>query len=96
LTAGLYAEAHFQAHRVEAPLIVNANALVTRSDGIQVVEVRPTGAHYQAVVLGRDYGATVELTAGVAEGDTVVVNPSDDVIEGAKLHVLRPPPPPEH
>lgn len=96
LTAGLYAEAHFQAHRVQAPLIVNANALVTRSDGIQVVEVRPTGAHYQQVVLGRDYGATVELTAGVAEGDTVVVNPSDDVIEGAKLRVLRPPPPPEH
>jgi RND family efflux transporter MFP subunit len=96
LAAGLYAEAHFHADRVVAPLVVAANALVTRSDGIQVVEVRPTGAHYQHVALGRDYGATVELTDGATEGDTVVVNPSDDVIEGAKLHVLPPPPAPEH
>jgi multidrug efflux system membrane fusion protein len=96
LAAGLYAEAHFHADRVVAPLVVAANALVTRSDGIQVVEVRPEGAHYQHVALGRDYGATVELTDGATEGDTVVVNPSDDVIEGAKLHVLPPPPAPEH
>ena len=96
LAAGLYAEAHFHADRVVAPLVVAANALVTRSDGIQVVEVRPAGAHYQHVALGRDYGATVELTDGATEGDTVVVNPSDDVIEGAKLHVLPPPPAPEH
>jgi membrane fusion protein (multidrug efflux system) len=96
LVAGLYAEAHFHADRVVAPLVVTASALVTRSDGIQVVEVRPTGAHYQHVALGRDYGATVELTDGATEGDTVVVNPSDDVIEGAKLHVLPPPPAPEH
>jgi multidrug efflux pump subunit AcrA (membrane-fusion protein) len=96
LVAGLYAEAHFHAGRVVSPLVVSANALVTRSEGVQVVEVRPTGAHYQRVALGRDYGATVELTDGVTEGDTVVVNPSDDVIEGAKLHVLAPPPAPEH
>jgi hypothetical protein len=61
-----------------------------------VVEVLPTGAHYQHVALGRDYGATVELTDGATEGDTLVVNPSDDVIEGTKLHVLPPPPAPEH
>jgi membrane fusion protein, multidrug efflux system len=96
LVAGLYAQAHFHADRVVTPLVVNANALVTRSDGIQVVEVRATGAHYQKVGLGRDYGAEVELTDGAEEGDTVVVNPSDDVIEGAKLHVLPPPPAPEH
>jgi multidrug efflux pump subunit AcrA (membrane-fusion protein) len=96
LVAGLYAEAHFHADRVVAPLVVNASALVTRSDGIQIVEVRPTGAHYQRVALGRDYGAEVELSDGAMEGDTVVVNPSDDVVEGAKLHILKPPPPPEH
>jgi RND family efflux transporter MFP subunit len=96
LAAGLYAEAHFHADRVVTPLLVNASALVTRSDGIQVVQVRPTGAHYQHVALGRDYGSEVELSDGATEGDTVVVNPSDDVVEGAKLHVLRPPPTPEH
>jgi membrane fusion protein, multidrug efflux system len=96
LVAGLYAEAHFHADRVVAPLLVNASALVTRSDGIQLVEVRPAGAHYQKVALGRDYGSEVELTDGATEGDTVVVNPGDEVVEGAKLHVLRPPPPPEH
>lgn len=98
LVPGLYAQVHFHiATRTDAPLLVAANALVTRADGPQVVEVRPNStAHYQRVELGRDYGSEVELAAGAVAGDTVVTNPTDDVIEGARLKVVRPPPAPEH
>ena len=90
LVPGLYADVHFQVDRSAAPLIVTANALVTRSDGPQVVEVRSDStAHFDPVRLGRDYGSEVELTDGVTEGATVVVNPSDDVIEGARLRVVN-------
>jgi RND family efflux transporter MFP subunit len=98
LVPGLYAQVHFHVSKgADAPLLVTANALVTRSDGPQVVEVRPGGtAHFQRVELGRDYGSEVELAAGAVAGDTVVTNPSDDVIEGARLRIVRPPPAPEH
>lgn len=90
LVPGLYADVHFQIDRSAAPLLVTANALVTRSDGPQVVEVRSDStAHFSPIRLGRDYGSEVELTDGVTEGATVVVNPSDDVIEGARLRVVN-------
>lgn len=90
LVPGLYADVHFQVDRSAAPLMVTANALVTRSDGPQVVEVTSdTTAHFQPIKIGRDYGSEVELTDGVSEGATVVVNPSDDVIEGARLRVVN-------
>ena len=90
LVPGLYADVHFQVDRSAAPLLVTANALVTRSDGPQVVEVRADStAHFSPIRLGRDYGSEVELTDGVTEGATVVVNPSDDVIEGARLRVVN-------
>jgi RND family efflux transporter MFP subunit len=89
LVPGLYAEVHFQIDRSSAPLVVTANALVTRADGPQVVEVRADStAHFSPVRLGRDYGSQVELTDGVTEGATVVVNPSDDVVEGVRLRIV--------
>jgi RND family efflux transporter MFP subunit len=89
LVPGLYAEVHFQIDRRSAPLIVPANALVTRSDGPLVVELSADStAHFTPVRLGRDYGSQVELTDGIDDGTTVVVNPSDDVVEGARLRVV--------
>lgn len=39
--------------------------------------------HFDTVQVGRDYGAETEILSGVAEGQLVVVNPGDEVREGA-------------
>jgi multidrug efflux pump subunit AcrA (membrane-fusion protein) len=44
--------------------------------------------HYQKVELGRDYGNSLEVTAGLADSATVVVNPSDDLHDGLTVRVL--------
>ena len=44
--------------------------------------------HYVKVVLGRDFGADVEVLADVPEGSRLILNPSDDVVEGLKVHVI--------
>jgi multidrug efflux pump subunit AcrA (membrane-fusion protein) len=44
---------------------------------------QPRQIHLQKVELGRDYGPQTEVTAGLKAGEYVVVNPSDDVREGA-------------
>jgi class 3 adenylate cyclase len=38
--------------------------------------------HYRTVELGRDFGAEIQVIAGLNAGETVVVHPGDDLAEG--------------
>jgi hypothetical protein len=38
--------------------------------------------HYRTVQLGRDFGSETEVLVGIDSGETVVVNPRDDLPEG--------------
>jgi hypothetical protein len=44
--------------------------------------------HYIKVTLGRDYGSEVEVLTDVPDGARLILNPSDDVVEGLKVHVI--------
>jgi multidrug efflux pump subunit AcrA (membrane-fusion protein) len=41
--------------------------------------------HYQLVTVGRDYGAQVEIVSGIAEGQKVVMNVTDEMPEGTPV-----------
>ena len=41
--------------------------------------------HIQLVQLGRDTGESVEVLSGLNEGDQVVINAGDKVLEGVKV-----------
>ena len=41
--------------------------------------------HFEPVTVGRDYGTDIEITGGLKEGDRVIINPSDEVREGAEV-----------
>jgi RND family efflux transporter MFP subunit len=43
----------------------------------------------QQVSIGRDYGAATEILSGLNTGDMVVVNPNDDVRDGAKVRATQ-------
>jgi RND family efflux transporter MFP subunit len=89
LLPGMYAQVHFRIQRDHPPLIIQANTLVIRPDGPQVAVVGPDHVvHFQKIELGRDYGNSVEITSGVADGASVVVNPSDDIHDGLRVRVL--------
>jgi multidrug efflux pump subunit AcrA (membrane-fusion protein) len=54
------------------------------SEGMdQAVLARARIVHFQKVQPGRDFGTTLEILSGVADGEYVVVNPGDAVKEGA-------------
>jgi hypothetical protein len=38
--------------------------------------------------LGRDFGATIEVIAGLKPGDKVVVHPGDDLPEGTVVEAV--------
>jgi RND family efflux transporter MFP subunit len=94
LVPGMYAQARLHlVHRAPA-LIVPASALVLRSSGTQVAVVDSTGPgkattiHLVPVVVGRDFGGTMEIQSGLTEGATIVSNPNADLTDGMTVQVV--------
>jgi RND family efflux transporter MFP subunit len=73
-------------HTAES-LIIPANTLLFRSEGLRVGVVRNDRAQLVPVTIGRDYGSSVEVTAGLVPGDLVIVNPSDSLTTGTQVRV---------
>jgi RND family efflux transporter MFP subunit len=89
LLPGMYAQVQFVLNRATAPLMVPANALVTRSEGTMVAIVgADQTVHYQKVTLGRDYGTEVEIVSGLEGAEQLVVNPTDEVAEGIRVKAV--------
>ncbi len=85
---GMYAQVQLALGVGSPPLRVPATALLIRDGPPQVVTVAPDStAHYQTVTIGRDLGSWVEVTGGLADGSMVVVNPADDLRDGARVRV---------
>jgi multidrug efflux pump subunit AcrA (membrane-fusion protein) len=85
LLPGMYGVITFQNVRTAPPLIIPSDALIYRSQGTMVAVVRNNTVHLQPIVVGRDYGAQLEVLGGLNEGDLVAINPSDVATEGAKV-----------
>jgi RND family efflux transporter MFP subunit len=89
LLPGMYAQVKFILNRAAPPLMVPANAIVVRADGPQVAIVgADQKVHYQKVAIGRDYGTEVEIASGLQGNEQLVVNPTDDVVEGVKVQAV--------
>jgi RND family efflux transporter MFP subunit len=67
-------------------LVIPADTLLFRSEGLRVGVVRNDHAELVPITIGRDYGSTVEVVNGLKASDQVIVNPSDSLISGAPVH----------
>ena len=67
-------------------LTIPANTLLFRSEGLRVGVVRNGRAELVPITIGRDFGATVEVVAGLRPIDQVIVNPSDSLTGGSEVH----------
>lgn len=83
LLPGMYAQVKLTARRSAIPMMVPSSALVVRSDGQYVPILDDKNhIHYTKVVLGRDFGAELEITSGLQPGQRVVLDATDDIQEG--------------
>jgi RND family efflux transporter MFP subunit len=90
LFPGMFSYVRFKLQTTAPSMIVPANVLVVDARGTQVVVVDDANTvHFAKVILGRDYGATVEVLSGVRAGERVVANPGDGLAEGTKVEVLQ-------
>ena len=90
LLVGMYLTIRFQVQQDEPALVVPANTVDIRREGPRVLVMTPDKTlKYQKVKLGRDFGKTIEIVEGLTGNESLVVNPSTDLVEGMKVEVAR-------
>jgi RND family efflux transporter MFP subunit len=88
LLAGSYVQVRFKDAKLDAVLSIPANALLFRIDGTMVGVVGADNhATLRKVVMGRDFGMTVEILEGLTASDRVIVNPPDSLVDGSQVRV---------
>jgi RND family efflux transporter MFP subunit len=86
LLPGMYAQVDLSSARTDPPLLVPSDALIARGSGTMVAVVRRDHTvHLQRVEVGRDYGDRLEVTSGLADGDSIIANPADTTREGMEV-----------
>ena len=90
LLAGSYAQVRFKDAKPDAVLTIPANALLFRIEGTMVGVVGADNhVALRTVVMGRDFGSTVEVLSGVTAADRVVVNPPDSLVDGSEVRPVN-------
>ncbi|MDN7356238.1 efflux RND transporter periplasmic adaptor subunit [Acetobacter senegalensis] len=84
LTAGLYAEIHFDLPRAAPVIMVPSEALNYEADGLSVETVEADNKiTVRKVKIGRDYGDHLEILNGLPDGSQLVVHPPSALHEGS-------------
>jgi len=91
ILAGTFAQVRFTESKMAPGLTLPSNTLLFRSEGLQVGVVGEDGkVELRKVTLGRDFGPTVEILAGVNPNDRVILNPADSLVSGTSVRVAPP------
>jgi RND family efflux transporter MFP subunit len=92
LLPGMYLQVKFVTKKVSPRFLIPAAALVIGAEGVTVPIVEDKNiVHYSKVELGHDFGAEVEVTAGLKGGETLVVHPGDAIPEGTLVEPVSTP-----
>jgi len=94
ILVGSYAQVRLTEAKVEAVQTLPSNTLLFRAEGPQVGIVHADGkVELRPVMLGRDFGPTVEVLSGVSAEDKVILNPADSLVSGTTVRVAETPGP---
>jgi RND family efflux transporter MFP subunit len=91
LLQGEYAEVHFDVKVAGNRLSLPINALLFRPEGTMAAVVGPDSRLLlKKLLIGRDYGTSVEVLQGISAQDAVVVNPPDSLEDGEQVVLAQP------
>jgi RND family efflux transporter MFP subunit len=91
LRPGMFASVQMRYKAPDPGILIPGDSLITMARGEFVPVVQNGVVQMRSVHVGRDLGTQVLITAGLENGDMVVVNPNDSVTDGA--HVVAKPAP---
>jgi membrane fusion protein, multidrug efflux system len=88
LLPGSFGEVHFAVGSNVDKVTVPVNAMLFRAQGAQVAVVGPDKKiELRQISIGKDYGTTLEIIAGVSINDQVVINPPDSLESGQQVNI---------
>jgi RND family efflux transporter MFP subunit len=89
LLPGQYAFIHLPIPPSASSMTLPSGALLFRGEGLRVGVVRDGLVRLLPVEVGHDYGASVEITSGLAAHDQVILNPPDSLADGERVKVEK-------
>ena len=88
LLPGMYAHVHFKVPSAENSVRVPMNALLFRTEGLQVAIVdKDSKVRLKEVSIYRDLGNEVDINVGLNVHDRLILNPYDDIDNGQVVRV---------
>jgi RND family efflux transporter MFP subunit len=90
LKPGIFCTVELHVPRDTPSLLVPAEAIIFNREGLQVAVIEDGTAHIRKISVARDLGTQVEVNDGVRDGETVILNPQVDLVDGSKVQA-RPP-----
>jgi RND family efflux transporter MFP subunit len=86
LLPGMYSQVKFAFSGNKSGLLIPGDALLLGREGPRVAVVTPGHTvHMRRIHIAHDYGADLEIDSGLAPGDIVVLNPTDQIRENARV-----------
>jgi RND family efflux transporter MFP subunit len=89
LLPGAYAFVHLELPSAANAVTVPTNTLLFRAEGLRVAVVRNGEAKLVPITIGHDYGNTVEVLNGLTPEDSVILDPSDSIMDGSPVKVAE-------
>jgi RND family efflux transporter MFP subunit len=87
LLPGAYVFVHLKLPDQARSVTIASNVLLFRKEGLQVGLVRDGKAQLVPVKIGHDFGNTVEIVSGLQRTDSVIVDPSDSLVDGMSVRL---------
>ena len=88
LLPGSFGQVHFAVANSVTRITIPVNAMLFRAEGPQAAVVDKDGkVHLRSIVIGRDFGATIEILGGLDANDRIIINPADSLEEGQQVRV---------
>ncbi|MFT3931024.1 MAG: efflux RND transporter periplasmic adaptor subunit [Spongiibacteraceae bacterium] len=89
LLPGAYAEANIELANGTEALVAPSSVLISTSEGFQVAVVdKENRIAFRDIKIGRDLGREIEVLHGIEPSDTLIVSPSDLLVEGETVKTL--------
>jgi len=85
LRPGAYVFVHFRLPANSNAVTIPSNALLFRAEGLRAGVVSGDRVQLRPVIIGHDFGSTVEITSGLTPSDQVILDPPDSLASGAEV-----------
>jgi RND family efflux transporter MFP subunit len=90
LLPGAYVFVHLHAAgQASAAMTVPVNTVLFRSEGLRAAVVRNNRAVLVPIQVGRDFGDSLEVVAGLRPNESLIVNPPDSLISDTPVKVTE-------